>query len=304
MLRGNMTIQHAPTNDALFGPLTDVIKGGSCIAILGAGVSAGDYLLWDKLIQVLQDRCSVRPEESRSDDLLDLAQAAKEKNPDEYHRVLDELFVRKELPKTLNRYHMLARIEFSSYVTLNFDSLLLHTLDLHRNITVSEFPHLKSDHHRGGELFYIHGRLGEDRKASTTSIVLTRTEFNDAYDPNKNRLHAFLQCVFTDYNVCFIGCNPAEPNMTRLLQACESFCSLAHGFVDPARPRWFLLWDNKSQVPDIETSGIKVVSYSKQDQRFSGLDQVLEYWAGRKTPLIRQPGVEESPYATDGELGL
>ena len=85
-----------PTNDVLFEVLTRVIWEGHCNVVIGAGVSAADYPLWADLIAILQQRCGLRAEDLLSTNPLDVAQAAKDKYPEEYARVLDEVFKRKE----------------------------------------------------------------------------------------------------------------------------------------------------------------------------------------------------------------
>lgn len=299
-----MGMPQPPTNDMLFSVLEQSIWTNHCIAIIGSGLSVGDYPVWSELTDILQDRCSVRPEDSVSTDPLDVAEAAKKKGP-VYFKVLDEVFQRKEYPRSRDRYHLLARIPFSSYVTLNFDTLLLDTIALHKDVTVSEYPVLQNQHHRNAELFYLHGRLGPDRPAAVTQIVLTRKEFEDAYDPYANRLHGFLQSTFLDNDVCFIGCNPSEAHMQRLLEACRRFSKQAHGIHDTSIPRWFLLWDDESEVPPVLAAcGIHAIRYGKVSPDFSGFDQVLKYLARKKEPVFRKLGREQSPFSTDVEPGL
>ena len=129
-----------PTNDVVFPSLTASIKQDRCIAIIGAGMSADDYPVWTDLISKLQERCGVRSEDLSSRDPLDIAQAAQDKNPDSYSQALDEIFARKPAPRAAARYHLLARVGFSSYLSLNVDPLLVETFDLHHNITRSTIP--------------------------------------------------------------------------------------------------------------------------------------------------------------------
>jgi SIR2-like domain len=291
-----------PTNDLLFEVLTRVIWEGRCIVVIGAGVSAADYPLWPDLIAILQERCGLRAEDLLSTHPLDVAQAAKDKNPQEYARALDDVFRRKERPLSAKRYHLLARTKFASYINLNVDPLLLDILDLHFDIRVSEYPHLQNQHHGPQELFYVHGRLGPDRPAATSQIVLTRSEFDRAYDPLQTRLYGFIQATMLDHHVCFIGCNPTEPYLARMLAACKGFCDADHGLVDLKRPRWFLLAeDSYPELPSLAASAIHLVRYPRRDASFSGMDAVLDYWAKKKPPVFRTPGVEPSPYRVDVE---
>src|SRR5262245_44780540 len=93
-----------PTNDVIFPPLKESIQAGRCVAVVGAGMSASDYPTWVHLISKLQERCGVRAEDLTSSNLLDIAQVAKDKNPSEYFQALDEIFGRREAPKSARRY--------------------------------------------------------------------------------------------------------------------------------------------------------------------------------------------------------
>jgi|GEM_PF-6451562 len=288
-----MSITSPPTNDPLLTALTERINSGTCVVIVGAGVSAGDYPLWSDLVSILKDRCGVRLEDLKSNDFLDIAEAAKKKNQTLFFSTLDDIFCKKDHPKTLNRYHLLARIGFFSYITLNYDPLLLDTLDLHRNINISEYPSLNNENHSNDDIFYIHGRLGPDRPAENTHIVLTRSEFDEAYDPYRSCLHSFLQTTFQNHDICFIGCDPSEQHIQYLLKAFQAFSERIHGLEDNNRPQWFLLWDGDSDPPGkLDKCGIRLVKYSKKNKSFSGLDQVLEYWAQKNKPFLRKPGVK------------
>jgi hypothetical protein len=103
-----------PTNDVLFPALTESIWAGRCVAVIGAGVSAGDYPIWAHLISQLQERCGVRAEDLPSASPLDVAQVAREKNPTAYYRALDEIFDRRAAPRSSKRYHLLHGSSFSA----------------------------------------------------------------------------------------------------------------------------------------------------------------------------------------------
>jgi hypothetical protein len=292
----------SPTNDVIFPALTTSVRTGRCVAIIGAGISAADYPVWNDLIGQLQERCGLRAEDLFSTHSLDIAQAAKDKNAPAYFRALDEIFAHRSAPKTAARYHLLARIPFASYISLNFDPLLVDTLDLHRNITVSDYPNLQVQHQGPNEVFCIHGRLGPNRPAANTQIVLTRREFEAAYDPWGMLLHSFIQQTITAQDVCFLGCNPAEPYLGRIFESCKRYCQSQHGLTSPGRPNWYLLADEGyERLETVSECGIHVVQYAKRDSLYSGLDSVLEHWADKKPPLLRVSGVQRSPYDPEVE---
>ena len=86
-----------------------------------------DYPSWDGLIAELCAACDIERADSDTDDPLVLADIAKRKDRKLYEQTLKNQFKRKEIYKnnTICRYHLLARIKFASYVTTNFDPLLL-----------------------------------------------------------------------------------------------------------------------------------------------------------------------------------
>lgn len=186
-------------------------------------------------------------------------------------------------------------------MTLNLDPLLVDTLDLHCNVTVSDFPNLQSQNHGQREVFCVHGRLGPGRPAATTPIVLTSREFEAAYDPY-GPLHSFIHQTLLANDVCFLGCNPVEPNLARILDSCKRHCQAQHGLTSMTRPNWYLLADEGyEQLDAVAECGIHVVQYSKRDAQFSGMDAVLEYWANKRRPFLRPAGVQESRFKPDVE---
>lgn len=291
-----------PTNDVVFPALKASIDTHRCIAVIGAGMSADGYPIWTDLISQLQERCGLRSEDLSSRDPLDIAQRAKDKNPSAYWQALDDIFARKPAPGAAARYHLLARLGFISYLSLNIDPLLVDTFDLHRNITVSDFPNLQAQNHGRREVFCIHGRLGPGRPAKTTPIVLTRRDFESAYNPLDGQLHSFIQQTVLAHDLCFLGCNPAEPYLARILESCQRQCHEQHGLTSTARPQWYLLADEGYEQLDAATAcGINVVQYDKRDSRFTGMDSVLEYWANKRPPFLRPAGVQESRFDADVE---
>jgi hypothetical protein len=251
-------------------------------------MSAPDYPLWPKLVSSLLEACGVRPEDLAPDATeTDLAEAAKLKNENAYYATLDDTFGRPRPMdlSVLRKYHLLARANFAFYINLNFDPRLIETLDLQRNgrFGVSDFPSdLSAVGVEPNECFHLHGRLNPDRPARLTKIVLTASEFKSAYDPLKTMVFSFVQQVFMKRDVCFVGCNPSEPYMRRILEACSAFCDGKYGLNVPGRPNWYLLWDDGTAEPDVAKTGIHLVRYPRTDNAFVGLENVLGDWAERR----------------------
>lgn len=291
----------APTNDVLFGPLTEAVSSGKCIAVIGAGMSAADFPAWWPLLDRLQKRCGIRAEDVQGKDPLDIAEAAFLKSRTDYFAELDEVFKTPDYPKSSTRYHLLARANFLCYINLNFDALMVDTLGLHQDVTVSDYPILQAHNIGNKEVFHIHGRFGPDRPASTTNHVLTRSDFSKAYASGRSRLPGFLLEAFLDNHICFLGCNPAEQHMQELLKVCDGIRSDEHGQSGPYLSRWFFLQPFDTPIDEtVEASGVKTVKYPKINSQYLGLDAVLEHLAGKKPPTARRPGPKDTAYGDEG----
>lgn len=298
----SMADRPPPSNDPLFPALASTVRAGTCVAIIGAGLSRPDYPSWATLIEMLLGRCEVRPEDVVGFDPLDSAEAAKRHAPKKYFAALDDIFAAVANASCSARYHLLARIKFKTRLTLNLDPMLWQTLDCHQNICVSDFPALQIDNVPKCHVFHLHGRLGLGRPAESTDHVLTRTEFEDAYSFHKNLLASFLQQVFIGNDVCFIGCDPAQDNMRDMLRICKSQCDRLNGTTNLSRPTWYYLHDDETEPPaSLCGCGISPVRYHKQDRAYSGLDRVLEYLAGRVEMRVLRSGVERSPFEVQPE---
>lgn len=290
-----------PTNDILFPTLSDRVKRGHCVAVLGAGVSAPDYPLWPELIETLRTKCELRPEDEASGNPLDVAEVAKTKDTSKYYGVLRHLFARKKKYTCLKRYHLLARINFASIITLNMDPLLLDVIALHRNVTASAYPWLQNEYHGRSEVFFLHGRVDPD-STSGPEIVLSRSDFEQAYDPLCCMLWSFVQQTLLSYDICFLGCNPSEPYLHRLISSCRSIRDGQFGMNKQDPPRWFLLAEEAWTVPpEVAEAGIAIVKYPMHNGSYVTFDNILESWADKKPPEFRTPGAQNSIYEAGEE---
>ena len=164
-------------------------------------------------------------------------------------------------------------------------------MDLRDSASVSVFPTLAPEHLPNREIYHPHGLIDKSRLAGTKPIVLTHEEFESAYDPVQQRLHSLLLTMLNDYDVCFIGCNPTEPNVCRLIQACRRLHENTHGTSDSGRPQHFLLLDDESRLEGLDGTGLNVVRYPRGGPSYAGLIRVLRNLAKCKNIEHRRPGV-------------
>jgi hypothetical protein len=273
------------SNHILFSNLLQSIHRGNCVAIIGAGVSVPDYPLWDELVRRLQRACDVRIEDEPSSDVLKIAAAAKRKNNDAFLKEMRAIFALPDSPKTASRYHLLARTKFKSFLTLNFDPLLISTFDQHRDVEFCSYPRLPGQILGAREVIHLHGRIVQDPSLQE-DFVLTEEDFDVAYDPNGQRLHSLLQNTFIDHDVCFLGCKPTEPNVKRLLRACRKICGKHYNKNPQQVPRWFWLLESTA-TKLVKVPGVHTVTYPP-GYSFAGFDAALKLMAEKKDPVRRE----------------
>ena len=254
-------------------------------------MSMPDYPCWEDLIDNLMKACNYMQPIDDGVTLAAVAGRIKARDPDAYWQALRGQFMRQEHPRSVHRYHLLARISFASYVTTNFDPLLLDTLHLHRNVVHSEYSWLPSGRHGNQELFFIHGRIDPEQPAGTQpKIVLTEAEYEDAYDASRSKLSAFLQDTLTENHVCFLGCGLNDECLKRVFRICKYIRQSIWGLDKPNPPQWFAVVDEDHKLPtDFESEcGIRIVKYPRSEFQFDGLDQLLQHFARVERPRMRK----------------
>lgn len=305
--------------------LDHLVHSGECIVFVGSGLSGKNYLPWDKLIEMLCDKCGVedfpKDDEEKSqlsaDELFEYADRAYDKNKAVYLKFLED-----EFSKRVNfppEYNFLAEIQFKSFITINFDPLLAEIKRRHRpKLRTHRTPLLVKEIEKGN-VFYIHGYVPVGGVVVDKQLVLTKSDVDEAYDPYEGNIHSFLDQLFKSYNVLFIGCGLKERELSRLLEVCQNAREKALGSNDKTSLSHFILVkEDKSKEPS-QTSdpegfdtymqrlnernerykklGINVLGYpydkTHPTNPYYGLEQYLEEWSDL-------PKAEEnSPYSED-----
>jgi len=201
--------------------LQESIRKGRCVAYIGSGASSGCYDPWDKLVNDLCAYCGSTcrvSTESSPDDYLDAAEDAKTSDVDKYHGFLGELFGR-SVTLTNLIYRAMLSCNFKSYLTTNFDPLLAHEARSANPVCRKElmvYPHLDRQHIEKRTIYYLHGLIPEHNVPVNGSIVLSRSEFERAYEHDSS-LRTFLIQTLDDDPVCFVGCRLREPPLCHIL---------------------------------------------------------------------------------------
>jgi SIR2-like domain len=205
--------------------LRDVILSGKCIAFIGSGLSAGCYDPWHELINKLCKHCNHSSRvgrDSPTDAFLDAAQDAKDTDEKAYYSFLGEHFGRPAQNASL-LYDVVLSLPFRCYLTVNFDPLLAlksRTAQSKCDTNISAYPSLDRGKMTNRSIHYLHGYIEEGSTPTQGTIVLARSEFDEAYADNSSLMN-FLLPTFVNDPIVFIGCGLKEPAMKQVFSICK-----------------------------------------------------------------------------------
>jgi hypothetical protein len=226
--------------------------------------------------------------------LLKRAAIAKENDAARYSSFLRHRL--RPTNSTPDRYHALAKIPFTSYLTTNYDSLLLKALEYHGGAAYYAYPNLGPAHQQR-VVYFIHGCIDYEDEHRELKLVLTDNEFEEAYEHSV--LTSLLTQTFVYRSVCFLGCGFTDEYLQNLFSfSHRARQSLSSESMGPA-PHSFALVDESEDVPPAAaTWGIEVVRFDKRDANYTGLASILEHWAAI------EPAKRLRPFAANPRLYL
>lgn len=280
---------------------------GNCVLFVGSGLSlTAGYPTWDKLILTMFERCGIEVESIASlsvDDKLVKLDEARESDPVAYEATLQSLFGRPAsvIPRT---YIYLAKLPFSSYITVNYDPLLATAcLNEKEDRNVLRYPNLRPQEVNEESIQHLHGFIGEDGDVDLNDLVLGRRSFQEAYEGHRGHsLQALLQTAFVHYPILFVGCGLSEPPIRFLFQWLRGFISEIEQKSGESGPTHYILRNTilkrenqkrdreseKVKEKDFESMGITTVWYDKDDEEHSSLIRIFEDLVGldELTPRI------------------
>ncbi len=286
--------QEPPPLDTLeFHELTDRIASGQCTAFVGAGLSFGVCLGWDDLVVRICSACGrdIQVFQEAGLTLPQMAQKAKEADLAAYERTIREVFCYRE---PTFRHVLLARIPFHAYLTTNYDSLLLEARRAMpgQEPIYSEYPNLRVEARKDGEIFFLHGRVDYKRTGSPLKVVLAEEEYDFAYQDSL--LHSFLEQYLPFHTICFIGCSFRDVYLQKIFLFCRRLKAQLASAGHKNDVRWYILLDNAQELSTKAADcGLTVIRYDRIDDRHEGLRQVLEYWSHVRQPTLRQLSGDE-----------
>ncbi|MCG7979577.1 MAG: SIR2 family protein [Candidatus Thiodiazotropha endolucinida] len=282
--------------------LTDSVQAGRSVAFIGSGLSTGEYVGWGTLVNNLCEACGVDID-SDDDDLLELAQQAKNLSPDEYHRVLSEEFG-KDGAHYPPGYMYLLESPFNAYVTINYDPLLAEASQF-KGLTLYDFKlGLDASKVKNKAIFYIHGYVGRGDHVADGDLILTREDFERFYEHASAIIPSFLTQVLSFKPVVFIGCGLQEPALKNILNICNKIKSSIEASSGDHGPIHYILLPTlyttveEGQKPKrdfekeleenavYEEVGVRVVRYIRTSPKdYSPVEKLLKAWS--RAPEIK-----------------
>ena len=276
-----------PTNHILFDPLTKSVQGGKCVAFIGAGMSIPDYPNWSDLVKEIQAARGLKAEENEENFSFKITGPTTKSDEEVFWSTIRERFARKHPLKTNveMKYHFLYRAPFHSYISTNFDPILVDIFSLHSNVRFWSYPDLPNNLRDEGMLYLMHGRVDPEEDQDVPKIVLTPPTFKEAYDPEVSLLPDLLRDIFLRHDVCFMGCGFKDENLAGVLKICRNIRKTYWKPTMPNPPRWYALVENDEELPDgMDGCGIEIVTFGKGDQDFKGLTEILKSFAKHTLP--------------------
>jgi SIR2-like protein len=282
--------------------LTDSVQAGRSVAFIGSGLSMGEYIGWRNLVNNLCYACGIELD-SADEDLLELAQQAKNSSPDDYHRVLSEEFG-KEGVHVPPGYMYLLESPFNAYITINYDPLLAEASRFKR-LSLYDFKlGLDSSRVKDKAIFYIHGYVETGGHVEDGDLILTRDDFGENYDNAGAIIPSFLTQVLSFKPVVFIGCGLQEPALEKILGLCNEIKSRIEARSQHSGPTHYILLptlytktsENEEPIRDIkkeaeedalyEAVGVRVIRYTRNSpEDYSPVEKLLKIWS--KAPEIK-----------------
>ena len=225
-----MKTKPTPTQNSIPAPLIEAVKNRKCILFAGSGLSvAAGYPTWKSLVAKLMDAAAkAHPSRefglksyAKNGDLLTLAEFARSKlGKHEYVTLLKKIF-NKPLPSQ-HVHRLIARTDYRAVVTTNYDQLIEATFTFERGAVPSTFT---SDSigamatafwTPSAFVFELHGD-----PTFPESIILTAQDY-DRSTLKTPHLRSFLQSVFINYTVFFVGYSLSDPDFQVLLKELTS----------------------------------------------------------------------------------
>jgi len=258
-------------------------KAEKYVAFIGSGLSIGIYPTWEGLVSQLCKVCglptNIPSSNKSSEDLLKLADEAKRCDKKAYCKELGKIFGKK-ITKTNRSYKLLMKLQFKSYITINFDRLLASEAIDNNYKNIFSFPSLPYNKINDHSIFYIHGYIEENTIPQPDHILLGERDFERGYENNySGTLKSFLEQVFTYEPLLFIGCKLSEPPLRKVLETCRKIRkTINESYPSHNPPPRFAILPKRYYKSEIRNPEHDIDAEKEENDRFGELDiEVYRY---------------------------
>jgi hypothetical protein len=208
-------------------PLLEAVKNRRCMLFVGAGLSMmAGYPAWNTLVKSLTDevkkqapapRAAMLDELTQQNDYLMLADVARTQlGKNQYAAVLQKQLNKPTKPP--HAHELIATTDYRGLITTNYDRLLETVVTQVRGWAPKTFTHeavsalATALYEPELFIFKLHGDL-----QSPASVVLTSQDY-DQLILRSPHVRSFLQAVFLNYTILFVGYSLRDPDFQLLLR--------------------------------------------------------------------------------------
>lgn len=286
--------------DSLIGK----IKGKTCCAFIGAGLSAdAKYPTWGDLIEKLKGTVNAKnghefvlSSVSYPDQIEELRN---ELTDDEYRQTIIESCGPNGKLDYWSIHQTILDIPFSAYITTNYDCCIENAaLRMPIQRTPHTYPELDETLLRDGDIFHIHGILErENPEAKFNTLVLSRRDYDRAYLLNTGSgLPRFLSILYERLTVMFLGFSLKDEELINAIKVAQANLQTRIdyerqvGFGERVKPKHFIIL--RKNDPSVSEDSIKdldllPVYYTGTD--YSTLQGALEGIREKTTDVSYEP---------------
>lgn len=299
--------------------LRKLIERRECAVFIGAGISIPvgypglQQLLWDMALEADIDELK---EKEITDDWMDDFQTIKDVlGLEQYRECLIRIFDHRTKDTEYSPLHLnMLNIPFCAYVTTNYDPCLefaaSNSPTPYRGHLFA-YPNLPVVELKGEHIFHLHGYISPGDLGSVKSIVLSRDEYDDAYE---EIVSTFLRTLFRELDVLFIGFGWNDlvilDTLTKVKRSRKVREDVAtrRDFQLARERHVFAIIDSETYDKDIESNnyigafGVRPIIYNKLGDRHYLLNDIIQsiQVGTSSVPVAPMPSLPEG-FLDDGE---
>jgi hypothetical protein len=265
----------SPEDEHNFEALKAILQDADnpTVAFVGSGMSrANGYASWETLVDRLASLVSITDHGHDVREFFDTIEKVRQSYGQKFPYTADAHFraaIRQCLKEanhqlTHSSHQCLVRINFSAFLTTNFDPSIGIAAGLDPIRKCHSIPYrldvpFDSGYLRLGGIYHIHGCLWDQEMNEVEApIVFLTSEYEVAYGSPEGpgEMSKFLDTVFQNYNIVFIGFGMRDPafmvlmERVRQMEAHRALAKLRRSPGKPIGPKQLPHWFSIAPLPE------------------------------------------------------